>query len=129
VECPAKYETGPDKLEKLRQNLNTTFKAQTKYIVDEAILKIELKEKENIKYYKGENCKKKFLKMVVMQPGFISPLKTIFEKGYDNFVPLTYESGLPYIMKFMIDKNIVGMGWLRLKVGGYKVTENSLSSC
>ena len=32
-------------------------------------------------------------------------------------------------MKFMIDKNIVGMGWLRLKAKGYKECVNRLSSC
>ena len=65
-----------------------------------------------------------------MQPGFVSQLKSMFEKGHiDGFDYLTYESQLPYIMKFMIDKNIVGMGWLKLKAGGYKQTESTLSSC
>lgn len=70
-----------------------------------------------------------------MQPAFIAPLRSLFEKQSINtlnmgyFEPLTYESQLPYVMKFMIDKNIVGMGWLRLKAKGFKECVNRLSSC
>jgi len=61
--------------------------------VNEAVLKIEVTEKENIKYYKGSGSKKGFLKVTVMQPGFVSSLRSIFERGHvGGFETLTYES-------------------------------------
>lgn len=32
---------------------------------------------------------------------------------------LTLESTVPFALRFMIDKGIVGMGWMKVEGGGY----------
>ncbi len=34
---------------------------------------------------------------------------------------MTYESNLPYALRFMIDNSVVGMSWIRIKAGSYKM--------
>jgi DNA polymerase delta subunit 1 len=41
--------------------------------------------------------------------------------GGADIPPLTFESNMPYALRFMIDKNIVGMGWVKL-IGGHYST-------
>ena len=49
---------------------------------------------------------------------------------YDQkeFGRVTYESNMPYALRFMIDTHIVGMSWIELKQGTYIVRDNSLHS-
>lgn len=40
--------------------------------------------KENIRYFKGQDFKTKFLKIQFEQPSFVSPFKTIFSEGFED---------------------------------------------
>lgn len=40
----------------------------------------------------------------------------------------TFESNIPYILRFMIDKDIVGMGWFRVEAG-YKICTSRDQRC
>ena len=79
--------------------------------------KIEVQRGESIKYYKGENYSSEiFLKIYAYVPPYISTLRGIFEKGFSldgiSFSKITFESNMPFALRFMIDKDIVGMGWI-----------------
>lgn len=39
---------------------------------------------------------------------------------------VTYESNLPYALRFMIDNEIVGMSWIRVNAGQYVIRPYSL---
>ena len=41
----------------------------------------------------------------------------------------TFESNIPYPLRFMVDKGLGGMGWFHIKAGEYKVRNNKESSC
>ena len=58
----------------------------------------------------------------------MATLRTLFEKGVslgDNiqFPFKTFESNMPYALRFMIDKGIVGMGWIKIPAGLFKIRE------
>jgi DNA polymerase delta subunit 1 len=36
-----------------------------------------------------------------------------------NLPRQTYESNIPYALRFMVDKDIVGMGWFKINAGQY----------
>jgi DNA polymerase delta subunit 1 len=36
-------------------------------------------------------------------------------------MPVTFESNMPYALRFMIDNEIVGMSWIRVEAGKYKI--------
>lgn len=41
-----------------------------------------------------------------------------------NLPELTFESNIPYALRFMIEYDIVGMGWIELN--NYSIRENEL---
>jgi len=53
-----------------------------------------------------------FLKIVVTDQKFVSRTKTAFERGEINFrsmfsdAPMTFESNIPYTLRFMIDHKV-----------------------
>lgn len=60
----------------------------------------------------------------------IPTLRAAFENGHAslggaiNFSNRTYESNLPYVLRFMVDKDITGCGWVTLPAGKYRLEEN-----
>jgi len=52
-------------------------------------------------------------------------LLDLFEKGVTvdgiEFPAITYESNMPYALRFMIDIGLQGMSWLRIQPGDYKI--------
>ena len=78
-----------------------------------------------------------FLQVYVSLPGMIPKLKTIMEEGMrfpgiidasgseleDSMMFVPYECNVPYVMRYMIDKDITGASWLTLPGGTYGLRE------
>ena len=67
-----------------------------------------------------------FLKVYVSHPKFIPQLRTATEKGLtfcerDCLSEISYESNMPYALRFMIDNEIGGMTWIRIEKGKWKM--------
>ena len=47
------------------------------------------------------------------------------------FSTVTFESNMPFALRFMIDNDIAGMQWIQIKKGGYKLRkpEAKRSTC
>lgn len=66
-------------------------------------------------------------------PSLVPSLKRIVEEG----VPISsgyyrcqsFESNVPFILRFMIDNNIHGANWLELRDGTYRYVESASSRC
>jgi DNA polymerase delta subunit 1 len=44
-----------------------------------------------------------------------------YPRGVEGtFESVTYESNLPYALRFMIDNEIVGMSWIKIPAGRYR---------
>ena len=73
-----------------------------------------------------QKSKESFLKIYTTMPKYVNQLRSLFENGsfshngQNCFSTTTYESNLPYALRFMIDNDIVGMCWLRINPGKYK---------
>ncbi|KAM3572568.1 hypothetical protein VYU27_005410, partial [Nannochloropsis oceanica] len=73
------------------------------------------------------NGNQAFFKIYVATPNLVPTVKRVLEDGMD--VPgfgrlqgcLTYESNVPFVLRFMIDKSITGAGWLECPKGTYAV--------
>lgn len=47
-----------------------------------------------------------------------------------SFKPTTYESNMPYALRFMIDQGIVGMSWLKIDASNYQIRHsNKKTTC
>lgn len=42
-------------------------------------------------------------------------------RNVNCFKTITFESNMPYPLRFMIDTDIVGMSWLNIKAGKYTI--------
>ena len=76
--------------------------------------------------------KSKFLKIYVTLPKYVNQLRGMFEKNmvsfnssYQFFEITTYESNMPYALRFMIDNDIVGMQWIQIQGGKYVLRRES----
>ena len=111
-------------------HLNTLFGSR-------AVHKAEVVSKKSLMNYSGpENVA--FIKLTISDLRSLPRIRGSFERGEigfrDLFTPgdasLTYEN-IAYTLRFMIDLKIVGMNWLQIKPGSYKVRSEStqLSFC
>ena len=94
----------------------------------DAVLEIEVVEKYPIMNYQAE--KQKFLKIYCSHPTFVSRLRPIIEKGMniggkDCLSNITYESNMPYALRFMIDNEFGGMSWVRIGADQYSIRHPS----
>ena len=115
-------------IEQFRIDLNKQMHAR------DAVLEIELVEKYPIMHYQGEL--QKFLKVYCSHPQFVSRLRSIIEKGqrvgsHDCLSSVTYESNMPFALRFMIDNEFGGMSWVRIGAGNWTIRHPSLkqSNC
>ncbi|TDL23693.1 hypothetical protein BD410DRAFT_746439 [Rickenella mellea] len=100
------------------------------------ILSIEVVKKRNLWGYKGDDWTP-FFKITLSNPLAVPRVRGIFERGECNFRDLwsgpvtTFESNVPYILRFMIDTKVVGMNWIELPARSYTLVneKDKLSHC
>ena len=91
-----------DDLEPFREYINS--------LTEPGMLRlVEVVQKRSLWGYRGDN-KPLFLKLVVGDPKSVPKVRGLFERGEVSFRDLfsmegvtTYESNIPYILRFMID--------------------------
>jgi DNA polymerase delta subunit 1 len=80
----------------------------------------------------SERLTKKYIKIEALSQAYIPKLRRLFERGekiLNYYLPMeTFESNIPYILRFMIDKEIVGMGWFRVNPG-YTIVDKKMTMC
>ena len=80
-----------------------------------------------------ETPHKHFFKVMVAMPTLIPPLKRIMEDGIDlsgvecngDNLYSAFECNVPFVLRYMIDRDISGAGWLTLPKKTYQIRENS----
>ena len=114
--------------EKIKNDLNEEIG------IKGAVEKIEVVQKQSVMFYKTrfEN----FLKVFVSNPKFIPQLRSVVENGLnyagkDCLSKITYESDIPYVLRFMLDNEIAGMTWIRIEKGKWKLRskEDQKTNC
>lgn len=101
----------------------------------DCVRSIELVKKASVMHY--QEGLGTFLKIYTVLPKYVNQLRTVFEsQGYKYketacFGQVTYESNLPYALRFMIDNEIVGMSWIRIAEKKYihRPPDRKLSNC
>jgi len=126
IECPAELNPSPDNLEQLKAALNARCQTISNVNNKYAIVKIECAIKENIRSFKKNgDSRTPHLKIFTRRPNYVASLRRFFEKGIcvDNisFSTLTFESNMPFALRFMIDTKMGGMSWLRLEPGKFTI--------
>ena len=115
-----------EEIEEFRILLNKQMHAR------DAVLEVELVEKYPLMHYQA--AKQKFLKVYCSHPQFVARLRSVVEKGIsignkDCLSSVTYESAVPYALRFMIDNEIGGMSWVRIDAGNWTPRQRKESHC
>ncbi|EEB07716.1 DNA polymerase delta catalytic subunit Cdc6 [Schizosaccharomyces japonicus yFS275] len=99
------------------------------------VSRCEIKMKENLYGFQG-NEKSPFIQIYISDPKLVTRCRNVFERNelsFNDMFPtsvMTYESNLQYLMRFMIDCNVVGMNWIRLPAKKYLLRQqNKISDC
>ncbi|KAF8573753.1 hypothetical protein K439DRAFT_1399532 [Ramaria rubella] len=94
---------------------------------------IEMVNKRSLRNYRGET-NVPFIKITVQDQRSLPKVRGVFEREQFQFRDLqigsaTYESNIPYTLRFMIDTKIVGMNWIEVPAGKYNMRQNKISRC
>lgn len=135
VRCPEQLET--NEYEKIADFFRKDGLSDSKpytYVKHEVVFK------ESIMNYKAETDRKdRFLKVYLRDPRQVPKLKEFllsersiggisFDPLLDNEDSHVFEANMAFALRFMIDKGIVGMGWIRIdkdfevEMNGHKET-------
>jgi DNA polymerase delta subunit 1 len=114
---PVQGNSSPHFMTELRNALNYMMKTQ-------AVSQITIERKESIMFYTTDGPQL-FFKIHVILPKQVTALRTIVERGVtiqgSSFSSGTFESNLPYVLRFMIDCKIQGMSWLECPEGSFSI--------
>ena len=100
------------------------------------IKSIEIVKKTNLFLYNPNE--EDYLKITLYQPKNVSFLRDQFERGLirlenvDSFDTTTFESKINFNLRFMLDKGIVGMSWIKVDKNLYRMEDNDkkkISTC
>ncbi|KAL0953498.1 hypothetical protein HGRIS_004725 [Hohenbuehelia grisea] len=117
----------PNDIESLRSDLNNLHDR-------EVVKKIELVKKRSLMSYTGDSWVT-FIKLTISDPKSLPKVRGSFEKGEiqcDGAFPAgypTFESNIAYTLRFMIDTKVVGMNWIEVPAGKYRLRKNQTSHC
>lgn len=97
------------------------------------VIAVEIVERTTLMYWQGTGHQK-FFKVTVAIPNLVSVSRGILERGFSlvdggHFPPsTTFETNIPYVLRFMVDRKIAGGGWVKLS-SGFCDMKSSASTC
>jgi DNA polymerase delta subunit 1 len=100
--------------------------------VKEYILAVEIQQKESIMGFSGGRTRD-FIRISVALPKHVPTCRSILEKGFNSrFFESgyqTFESNIPFSLRFMIDRDVVGASWIEATPGTYRLRDKKSSTC
>lgn len=131
---PAWANCTPEQINLFGQALNALIKDSGKpeaKLVNVCVIRVERVKKQSVWGYQGNDLAD-YLQVTVALPAMVATARRMLEKGitinsvgFKTFT--TYESSLAYVLRYMIDKNLRGGGWVEVKANHYRprVTEKT----
>lgn len=93
---------------------------------------VAMKKQSILGFHNGEY--KTFLQVLVALPSLVPTARAVLTDqftcpGYSPMKYITYESNVPFVLRYMVDNNISGANWCELKRGSYTVRNRHTSTC
>ncbi|VDK50728.1 unnamed protein product [Anisakis simplex] len=122
----------PEYIERAKNHLNETLKGESLSAigipknVENLIVDLEITTGANIYAYR-ENLKQKFLKVFVRTPKLFAVCRRVFQHGIDLSGKgdrkswQCFEANIDFEIRFMVDMNLVGCGWVVLPKHKYDI--------
>ena len=101
----------------------------------QGVVNIQVVKKASVMYYQEKLVN--FLKVYVHLPSSVAKARQMIEngelrlRGKPIFGSTTYESNMPFALRYMIDMDINGMQWVQFQKGNYVIRQRELkkSTC
>lgn len=95
--------------------------------VQEAILHVDIVQKQSIQFYTGDD-KANFIKITVALPRIIAAVKRLLDReiimSEMNFQDCRcFESNIDFDIRFMVDTKLVGCSWVEIPIGTWRKRE------
>jgi DNA polymerase delta subunit 1 len=126
--APASYDNSAGHLEQLRnlldERLRNTCRDAKQYTTFCHMVKF-IEDRKSIMGYNTSHTR--FLQVYVSMPTMLPQLKRIMEEGitlpgcFETHSCQPFETNVPFVLRFMIDRQITGAGWLTLPKGTYSI--------
>eukprot|EP00457_Paulinella_chromatophora_P000731 gb/GEZN01000731.1/.p1 GENE.gb/GEZN01000731.1/~~gb/GEZN01000731.1/.p1 ORF type:complete len:1083 (+),score=192.41 gb/GEZN01000731.1/:81-3329(+) len=115
--------------------LNASLKAQSSgrdSDLTKHVMEVNVVYKKSLWGYQfGQN--KPFIKVTTAVPQMVATARRILEQGLSVQGTLrffqTYESNIPFVLRWMIDADVKGGSWLSIAAGKFKMREKKTSYC
>eukprot|EP01132_Coremiostelium_polycephalum_P009895 gene9895-12137_t len=120
-----------------KEFLNDCLRSQFNDPPENVVISIDILKKKSIMGY-NPGPLSDYIMITLVMPKFVSKCRDIFESAprYGFTLPgqpiklyPTYESNIPFALRFLIDKQIQGCSWIELPADTYKVSEKQVSTC
>ena len=132
--CDAPPGFDSSQLESFRSSFNSSVKENSRGAAASSnffVLHVEILNKRSLVGFIPGNGTSMFLKIFVAMPKLIATARRVLENGFyfgsRNHQYLTYESNVPFVLRFMVDHDITGCCWVELPAGTYGVRGDGTS--
>jgi DNA polymerase delta subunit 1 len=126
--CDAPPGFEANQVDNFRTSLNQAVREGTRGVAAQApffVLHVEILHKRSLVGFVPGGGTSMFLKIFVTMPKIVPTARRVLENGFyfanRNHQYLTYESNIPFVLRFMVDHDITGCCWVELPAGTYSV--------
>ena len=131
IDQPDKF--NPDQAQNFAKFLNNVLveRAEKKKgrAVDKYVVNVTVEHKKSLMHYSADGSKP-FLKIEASVPPLVPQIRSVLEQGIN--IPgigfrkfQTYESNVLFVLRCMIDSDVVGANWVELPAGSYKIRNDN----
>eukprot|EP00927_Polykrikos_kofoidii_P012434 TRINITY_DN15356_c0_g1_i1.p1 TRINITY_DN15356_c0_g1~~TRINITY_DN15356_c0_g1_i1.p1 ORF type:complete len:1052 (+),score=204.06 TRINITY_DN15356_c0_g1_i1:70-3156(+) len=129
VQCPSDMQDA----NLFSDSLNAQLESGVNEKMSRYVLHVEVVAKSSLMHWQESH--RPFFRVTVAIPAFVSTSRNIIEGGFQLnngrgyfSAATTYETNIPFILRFMVDRGIVGGGWVVLDNVEMK-KQNKVSKC
>ena len=120
----------------LDQKMKDKARGDEKRLVNHVLGIDRISGMQSILGYHADGQTREFIKVYCAMPSLVPSLKRLFDEGISlpgvgTIKGQTYESNVPFVLRFMIDLDIQGADWVEFPKGSYAVRapDKKLSRC
>ncbi|KAF2070254.1 hypothetical protein CYY_008425 [Polysphondylium violaceum] len=136
IACPPNFDVTHCKSFKEALNEMMMSKMPSQEVTD-IVVSIDIFQKKSIMGYNPDPLTP-FIMITLILPKYVTKCRDILENGHKYFFEIpgqpvrqyqTYESNIPFALRFLIDKTITGCSWVELPATTYKLSTTPVSTC
>jgi len=117
VPCPEGFQDAEAFKQSLELELQQVADRRDK--VSQCVMDVEVVPRSSLMFWQGDDHRP-FFRVTLAIPSLVSTSRNVIERGFQlagnrgAFAPETsYETNIPFALRFMVDRGIVGGGWVR----------------